>query len=218
MSWMSEIVQRAKQMETEKAAAKQREPKEDKFSKEMPAYGVPQSNGLPTTKADGTLTDYGKSLQVQSEAKSIADLYQRAQGFDSSKGMYGGLTPTYEAYVGANVPLGNAVVSREQWAQAQQGNVTRERDNDRSLSSILPNLGGVTTPTVVVKPAVPTVNVPNNAINVSNGTTPAYSTPGDISLSEFNRTVSDTQMTPATWKRFIAAYPGMKTLYSGLRS
>lgn len=81
---------------------------------------------IPTIKPDGTLTDYGKMLKNQEEAQKLASTYKRPEGFKEELGMYGGLTPTYEAYAASNVGLGNAVLGRNEWEQSLRTSNQRE--------------------------------------------------------------------------------------------
>lgn len=136
MSWMDDIRKAAKEKEQLSNTTRESLLSGEKEEKQQSENGEVYDNGVLVRKSDGTLTDYGKMLQTQTEAQQIASTYKPPTTYNSEKGIYGGLDPTYEAYVSQNVPSGNKVLSREQWAQSIAGSKEKGADAIRaSLSS-----------------------------------------------------------------------------------
>lgn len=91
---------------------------------------------IPKVKADGTLTDYGKSLQqreaTDQEASRIMSTYKQPKEIEYVGGVY----KNYEDYVGTNA--GGSVMSREQHAQLlneRQQQEMNDRQNRESNSN-----------------------------------------------------------------------------------
>lgn len=100
-------------------------------------------DGLPTRKPDGTLTDWGKKLAGISEIEEIAKNYKQPKEYNSDKGLYGGLAPTYEAYVAQNLAMGNSAMnikSREDWQREVDRVYYGKDDVDDSPQRTLANL------------------------------------------------------------------------------
>ena len=99
---------------------------------------------IPKVKADGTLTDYGKSLQqreaTDQEASRIMSTYKQPKEIEYVGGVY----KNYEDYVGTNA--GGSVMSREQHSQLlnerqqQEMNDRQNRESDSNSDSASSNI------------------------------------------------------------------------------
>ena len=124
---------------------------------------------IPKVKADGTLSDYGKSLQqreaTDQEASRIMSTYKQPKEIEYVGGVY----KNYEDYVGNNA--GGSVMSRDQHTQLlnerqqQEMNDRQNRESDSNGGSASSNIYNAINNT----PSKPNYGVTNNSSLIEQG-------------------------------------------------